>query len=211
MPYPVTYSIPRPERYNRWTVGFRWVLGIPLFLLLSSGMVSSHSGASAGPLVALLTILVLYAWFTILFTGNFPPSMRSTSTMLFRWLINIEAYLALLTANYPPFGEGAYPVELAIIPAERYNRWTVFFRAILVIPHVIILIFLTIAQVVITVIAWFAILFTGQYPPSMYDFSVGVQRWGVRVSAYIYLLVDEYPPFSLSDEAGTTGLQPQTA
>ena len=60
------------------------------------------------------------------------------------------------------------------------------------------LFFLGIAVVVVTIIAWFAILFTGQYPRGMFTFVVGVGRWGYRVSAYAFLLTtDQYPPFSL--------------
>jgi hypothetical protein len=54
--------------------------------------------------------------------------------------------------------------------------------------------------VICVIIAWFAILFTGTYPRSLFDYVVGVQRWSLRVSAYAILLVtDQYPPFSLSD------------
>jgi hypothetical protein len=213
MAYPVSYSVSHPEGYNRWTVLFRPILAIPLILLAYGWTVSTErlSYWIPGPLSALLGLLALFAWFTILFTGRFPTTMRSTAMMAFRWIINIGAYLILLTADYPPFGEGEYPVNLSIAPPEEYKRLSVFFRFILVIPHAIVLFFLYIGLWVVTVIAWFAILFTRQYPVGLFDFSVGVTRWGTRVGAYIYLFVDEYPPFSLSDEAGATGLQPQTA
>jgi Domain of unknown function (DUF4389) len=69
----------------------------------------------------------------------------------------------------------------------------------LAIPHYIVLAFLGIAAVVCIVIAWFAILFTGRYPRGLFDFVLGVGRWGVRVEAYAFLLAtDRYPPFSLS-------------
>jgi hypothetical protein len=69
----------------------------------------------------------------------------------------------------------------------------------LAIPHYIVLFFLDIAAVVVVVVAWFAILFTGRYPEGMFNFVVGVMRWSLRVTAYAFLLVtDRYPPFSLS-------------
>jgi len=214
MAYPVTYSIQRPERYNRWTVGFRLILAIPLVLLLGTQFGGNGRGSSGfntgGGITSLLVLLALYAWFTILFTGRFPVSMRNTEILLFRWSQNISAYFLLLAAPYPPFGEGEYALRLEVTPAEQYNRWTVGFRLILAIPHFIVLIFLGIAAAVVTLIAWFAILFTGQYPESMYGFVVGVARWGARVTGYVYLLVDEYPPFSLSDEESAP-IQPQTA
>jgi len=62
-----------------------------------------------------------------------------------------------------------------------------------------VLVFLYIAAVVVVIIAWFAILFTGRYPQGMFDFVVGVLRWSLRVGAYAFLLVtDRYPPFSLA-------------
>ena len=70
---------------------------------------------------------------------------------------------------------------------------------LLAIPHYIVLFVLSIAAFVCVVIAWFAILFTGQYPRTLFDFVVGVLRWSLRVEAYAFLLVtDDYPPFSLS-------------
>ena len=70
---------------------------------------------------------------------------------------------------------------------------------LLVIPHLIVLAFLWAAAVVVIIIAWFAILFTGRYPRGMFDFVEGVLRWGQRVIAYGFLLVtDKYPPFSLA-------------
>src|SRR5437879_13802863 len=79
------------------------------------------------------------------------------------------------------------------------NRWLPLVKWFLAIPHFIVLFFLDIAAVVVVVIAWFAILFTGRYPEGMFDFVVGVMRWSLRVTAYAFLLVtDRYPPFSLA-------------
>jgi len=70
---------------------------------------------------------------------------------------------------------------------------------LLVIPHIIVLAVLSVAAFFAVVIAWFAILITGQYPRGLFDFVVGVARWWLRVEAYAALLVtDRYPPFSLS-------------
>lgn len=91
-------------------------------------------------------------------------------------------------------------MQLAVEPVARHSRLTVGFRWFLAIPHFIVLFFLTIAQGVVTFIAWFVILFTGQYPQGMFSFSVGVSRWSSRVRGYTLLFVDEYPPFSLEAE-----------
>ena len=79
------------------------------------------------------------------------------------------------------------------------NRWLPLVKWFLAIPHYIVLAFLGIAAVVCIVLAWFAILFTGRYPRGLFDFVLGVIRWGNRVVGYAFALVtDEYPPFSLA-------------
>ena len=78
------------------------------------------------------------------------------------------------------------------------NRWYPLVKWLLVIPHYVVLFFLTIASISAMILAWFAILVTGRYPRSLFDFNVGVSRWWLRVRAYAFLLVtDSYPPFSL--------------
>ena len=78
------------------------------------------------------------------------------------------------------------------------NRWMPLVKWFLAIPHYIVLAFLAVGAFFAVIVAWFAILFTGQYPRGLFDFVVGVGRWGLRVNAYAFLLVtDRYPPFSL--------------
>jgi hypothetical protein len=208
--YPVQYEIERPAGYNRWTVAFRPILAIPQLVLVGGGLYlgfTSHNGV----LGAVLSVLALFAWFAILFTGRFPDTMRGFCLMIFRWAANVHAYVTLQAAPYPPFGQGSYPLRLEVEPAAHYNRWTVAFRIFLVIPHVIVLIVLGLAQAIVTVIAWFAILFTGQYPESMWTFTVGVSRWEARVAAYLYLFVDEYPPFTMAAHPQTGTMAPLPA
>ncbi len=98
-------------------------------------------------------------------------------------------------ASAPAF----YPITFDVAPPAPQSRLTVFFRILMVIPHQIVLYFLQIAAQVITLIAWFAILFTGKYPAGMYGFVVGYLRWSTRVGAYSALLTGVYPPFALDD------------
>jgi hypothetical protein len=221
--YPVAYDIRRPGRYHRLTVAFRLILAIPQLILVGglplSGFLFARSSnnvrflgsfSNAGLLTAVLAVLTFFAWIVIIFTGRYPASMRDLCLMLFRWSQNVGAYMNLQSDPYPPFGDQPYVLHLQIEPAETYSRWTVAIRLILAIPHFIILWLLGIAQFFVTVIAWFAILFTAEYPNSLYPFSVGVSRWSARVAAYLYLFVDAYPPFSLDAEPGAPTVGPQT-
>ena len=83
-------------------------------------------------------------------------------------------------------------------PEQDLNRLTSFFRVFVAIPILIVLVFLTLAALVVAVIAWCAILFTGRSPRWAFDFVVGVMRWHNRVFGYALVLVtDRYPPFQL--------------
>ena len=92
-------------------------------------------------------------------------------------------------------------LEIDFPDVERdLNRWLPLVKWLLAIPHYIVLFFLGIASLFVVVFAWFAILFTGRYPRGLFDFVVGVTRWGYRVQAYAFVLVtDRYPPFRLSE------------
>jgi hypothetical protein len=115
-----------------------------------------------------------------------------------RWRVRALAYLMLLEDGYPPFGDAPYPASIEIAdPAGQRDRLTVGLRILLAIPHFIVLFFVVLAWCFTTIAAWFTILFTGAYPQGLYEFGVGALRWLLRVQAYLLLLVDDYPPFSL--------------
>ncbi len=108
-----------------------------------------------------------------------------------------------MTTLAPPSG-GSYPIRLDIQYAESLSRLT-FVKWILAIPHYLIIYALNIVFEIISLIAFFAILFTGAYPRSLFDFAVNTQRWRMNLVAYVMLIRDEYPPFSFEP-----GLYPVT-
>jgi len=197
--YPVAFDVePQTADRNRLTTAFRFILAIPQVLIVGSpGSVGFGANSGAGAFGAVISVTSMLAWFAILFTGRYPRGLWDLAKTFMRWKANVVAYTALLRDEYPPFGQGPYPVTFEVEYPEQSNRWSVAFRLILVIPQVIVLLFVLLAWLVTVVIAWFAILFTGRYPDGLYSFGVGVQRWTLRVQAYLFLMRDEYPPFSL--------------
>jgi hypothetical protein len=93
-----------------------------------------------------------------------------------------------------------YPAALSGRLDPTVSRWQWLFKWLLAVPHYVILFGLGIAIAVVSVIVWFAILFTGRYPRGLFNFTVGVLRWNWRVSFYTYsaLATDQYPPFTLA-------------
>jgi hypothetical protein len=212
--HPVDVRIePAIEDRNRLTTAFRVLLAIPHLLLVGGPIALTLSwtstadvgmrpdwGMGGGALGVVAALCALIAWFAILFTGRYPEGLEKLVRYYLRWRVRAVAYIALLRDEYPPFGDDAYPIALEIDPADaarERDRLTVAFRIILAIPHLIVVWLLGLAWLLSTVIAWFAILLTGRYPEGLYRFGVGVLRWNTRVEAYLLLLHDEYPPFSL--------------
>jgi hypothetical protein len=142
----------------------------------------------------------------VLFTGRLSAGLANFQAMYLRYSLRTATYFGFLREEYPPVSFTTSPtdpgddrrvgVEL-VLQLEGRNRWTVAFRLILVIPQVIVLAVLGVALFVVGVIAFFAVLFTGRWPAGLRDFALGVGRWWLRIQAYLVLLTDEYPPFTL--------------
>ena len=195
--YPIEVSIEAPtgER-NRLTSALRPILSIPHMILVGPGA-WLHRLDSAGLIGAAAYVLAIVNWFAILVTGNSIKGIRDFQLYYLRWRTRAVAYMALFVDPYPPFGDASYPATVAVTEPAVRDRATIAVRLLLAVPHLIVLFFLVLAWALCTVIAWFAILFTGRYPASLYPFALGVMRWLLRVEAYLLLLVDEYPPFTL--------------
>lgn len=97
-------------------------------------------------------------------------------------------------------GEGDYPVQANAPRQDEYNRFLPLVKWLLAIPHYIVLVVVGIVAFFAIIIAFFAVLITGRYPRGLHDFVAGVIRWGFRVGAYVFLLTDRYPPFSLQHD-----------
>jgi hypothetical protein len=208
MAYPVTVTIePLIAPRDRLTTAFRLILAIPHIILvggigLSFAVRDSTGSIGAGEnglLGAVAIFLAIVSWFTIVIAGQHIVGIRQFTLVYLRWRVRAIAYLMLLEDQYPPFGDGPYPASVIVVdPVAPRDRLSVGLRLLLLIPHVLVLFFLLCAWWLTTIIAWFAILVTGAYPQGLYEFGAGVLRWLIRVEAYGLLLVDEYPPFSMT-------------
>lgn len=196
--YPVSLSIDYPDRHlDKLTTFFRIFTVIPIAIILGLlGGTGNYQYAAAGGLVFVPTALML------LFRQKYPRWWFDWNLNLTRFSARVSAYLSLLRDEYPSTDEEqAVHISIPYPDAQAdLNRWLPLIKWFLAIPHYVVLFFLGIAALVCVVIAWFAILFTGRYPRSLFDFVVGVFRWSLRVTVYaIILTTDQYPPFRLSD------------
>jgi hypothetical protein len=93
-----------------------------------------------------------------------------------------------------------YPVTYEADYQRERNRLTAFFRLLVAIPWLIVAYIYAIAQLVVVVIAWFALLILGRFPEGMYNFVGGVLRFSERVNGFAYLQTDEWPPFGIGED-----------
>ena len=183
-PYAARLEIDYPEKLDRFTTLLRLIWIIPIGIVASS--------LTAGLVFATLLMIV--------FRQRYPRWWFDFAREYTRFGARVGAYLFLLTDRYPStVDEQSVHLEIDYPDVERdLNRWLPLVKWLLAIPHYIVLFFVWIGAFFAVVIAWFAILFTGRYPRSLFDFVVGAMRWTLRVNAYAFLLVtDHYPPFSL--------------
>jgi hypothetical protein len=202
--YPLTFAVDYPDRrLNRLTSAFRIFTIIPIAILAATieGGSFEHAGGSGTRYVGGgIGILVIPILLMLLFRGKYPRWWYDWNLQLTRFTNRIAVYFALMDDRYPSTDEEqAVHLDFPYPDAEHdLSRGLPLVKWLLAIPHYIALFFLTIAALFAAILAWFAILFTGRYPRSLFDFIEGVFRWHNRVAAYAFLLVtDRYPPFSL--------------
>ena len=186
MPYPVTFEADYVEKRSRLTTFFRWLLVIPQFIVMA------FYGLGAA-------VVVIIAWFALVFTGRWPRGMYDFVAGFFRYSTAVHGYWFLLTDDYPPFGPDvdSYPVRLNIAPPQdEYNRLKVLFRIILAIPVYIIAYAMNIVAQVGAFLAWFAIVVLGRQPKGLQDMIVLGMSYQQRAYAYMALLAEDWPPFT---------------
>jgi hypothetical protein len=207
-PYAARLDIDYPDKLDRFTTFFRFIWIIPIGIILSllsavgswtvvteTGETISRStgGIAAGLFAATMLMIV--------FRERYPRWWFDFAREFARFTARVVAYFFLLTDQYPStVDEQSVHLEIDYPDVEQdLNRWLPLVKWLLVIPHLFVLFALGLVAILMVVIAWFAILFTGRYPRGLFDYVVGVFRWGLRVEAYALLLVtDQYPPFSLN-------------
>jgi hypothetical protein len=212
--YPARLEVDYPEKLDRLTTFFRIILIIPIAIILGlilgagetvtntvylnqAGEVVKTARNTAGGLVSGLSVAIALM---IIFRQRYPRWWFDFYRELTRFGYRVGNYLLLLSDQYPStVEEQSVHLDIDYPDVENdLNRWMPLVKWLLAIPHYIVLAFLGIAVFFGVIIAWFAILINGQYPRALFDFVVGVGRWGLRVNAYTILLVtDRYPPFSL--------------
>jgi hypothetical protein len=196
--YPVIFEADYVEKRSRLTTFFRWLLAIPQIIVMV------FYGFAAG-------IVVIVAWFALLFTGRWPQGMYDFVAGFLRYSTAVNGYLYLLTDKYPPFGPETddYPVRLRIAPPkEEYSRLKVLFRIILAIPPYIIAYAMNIVAQVGAFLAWFAIVVLGRQPKGLQDMIVLGLSYQQRAYTYMALITEDWPPFT--DDAAKRVEEPPT-
>ncbi len=184
-PYSAALEVSYPAELNRWLPLVKWLLVIPHFVVLTFvGIAAFFVG--------------VYAFFAVLFTGRWPRGAFDFIVGTIRWFYRVAAYFHLMVDEYPPFSmadDPSYPVRLQVDYPERIDNWRPLVQWILAIPYLFVAgIFYWITGV-LTVVAFFTILFTKQIPRGIFEVMMPGFRWNLRGNAYAYFTTDRYPPW----------------
>ncbi len=183
--YPVQLEISQPAELNRWLPLVKWLLVIPhLFVLFFVGIAAFF--------------VAIFGFFAVLITGTWPRGAFDFMVGTFRWAYRVAAYMHLMVDPYPPFSladDPSYPVRLDIEYPERVDRWRPLVQWLLAIPYLIVAGILYWITGLMTIAAFFTILFTKRIPQGVFELMVPGLRWNLRGNGYAYFLSDRYPPW----------------
>lgn len=188
-----TITIDADPHIARWRPLVQWFLAVPHLVV-------------ANALRSLRGILTLISLVTVLFTEQIPRPLFDAIAMTHRYEWRAMSYALFLHDDYPPFefmpasvDDGhAGPSALTITYPERLNRWKPLYKWFLAIPHYVVYVGLAVASVFTVLGGAVAVFVTGEYPHKARTFLVAAYRYSLRIEAYVGLLTDEYPPFSLA-------------
>jgi uncharacterized protein DUF4389 len=183
--YPARLEIDYPEELNRWLPLVKWFLAIPHYVVLFFVGIGAFFVAIA-------------AFFAVLFTGRWPRGMFDYLVGTFRWAYRVAAYIHLMTDAYPPFSladDPNYPVRVTIDYPERIANWRPLVQWLLAIPYLIVAGIIYTVTYVMTIAAFFTVLFTKRIPREIFDLMIPGLNWQLRGNVYAYWLSDRYPPW----------------
>ena len=183
--YPASLEISYPSELNRWLPLVKWLLAIPHFIALFF--------VGIGAFFALI-----YAFFVVLFTGRWPRGAFDFVVGTVRWANRVLAYYHLMTDAYPPFSlddDPDYLVRVNIEYPDQITKWRPLVQWLLAIPYLIVAGVLYYLTAIMTIVAFFTVLFTKQIPRGVLELMVPGLRWNLRGSAYAYFMTERYPPF----------------
>jgi hypothetical protein len=183
--YPVRLEIDYTPELNRWLPLVKWLLVIPHFIVLFFVGIAAF-------------FVVIFAFFAVLLTGRWPRGAFDFLVGALRWSYRVVAYYHLMVDAYPPFSladDRDYPVRLNVDYPERIARWRPLVQWLLAIPYLFVAAVLYWLTGILSIIAFFTILFTKQIPRGLFDLMVPGLRWNARGGAYAYFMTDRYPPF----------------
>jgi hypothetical protein len=203
--YPVRFGVDYPDRpLNRLTTFFRVFTIIPIAIVYTaitgySSTWESAEGTTVTVAVSGIGLLFVPVLLMLLFRRKYPRWWFDWNLNLQSFANRIGVYLLLMEDRYPSTDEAqAVRLDYTYPEATNLSRGLPLIKWLLAIPHYVVLLFLHLGVFLVTIFAWFAILFTGRYPRGAFDYVEGVLRWHNRVVGYAFALVtDRYPPFSL--------------
>jgi hypothetical protein len=182
----LSLDIDRQEEYTRFLPLVKWLLIIPhLFVLVFVAIGAAFVG--------------LFSFFAVIVTGRFPRGAFDFILGFYRWSLRVNAYSLLMTDAYPPFSlqdDPAYPARLGLDYPESVERWRPLVAWLLIIPYAILTHLLNVVAAFITLIAFFAILFTKRYPEGLFEIVLITARWNARTIAYAHFALTKYPEFA---------------